>query len=294
MKPAMIDISVLTPSFGYGRFIADSIESVIRQQGLRLQHIIQDAGSNDETVEILQSFGDRVRWTSERDLGQSDGLNKALTKATGNWVGWLNADEYYLPGGLQLLVHEGENLGADVVYGDGIAVDRDGRMLSLRPQHPFSPLILRSYGPFLDSVSLIIRRSMLDEDPWDPELRVVMDWDLYLRLAAKGASFHYVPYPVGAFRQHDDQASARRHRPEARDVQERYAIPTGRLYRRSGMVLHRLRKLAAGSYGRQLRARRFHGSDLRWFDKESDADTVRLLLDRCYGGSQDLSGARWE
>jgi glycosyltransferase involved in cell wall biosynthesis len=294
MKPAMTDISVLTPSFGYGRFIADCIESVIRQEGLRLQHVIQDAGSNDETVEILQSFGDRVRWTSERDLGQSDGLNRALTKATGNWVGWLNADEYYLPGALQLLMREGENLGADVVYGDGIAVDREGRMLSLRPQHPFSPLILRSYGPFPDSVSLIIRRSMLDEDPWDPSLRVVMDWDLYLGLAAKGASFHYVPYPVGAFRQHDDQASARPGRPETGDVRERYAIPTGRWYGTLGTVLHRLRKLTAGSYDRQLRARRFHGSDLRWFDKGSGANTVRLLLDRCYGGSQDLWAARRE
>ena len=290
----MTDISVLTPSFGYGRFIADSIESVILQQGLRVEHIIQDAGSNDETGEILQSFGDRVRWTSERDLGQSDGLNKALTKATGNWVGWLNADEYYLPGALQLLVQEGENLGADVVYADAIAVDREGRMLSLRPQHPFSPIILRSYGPFLDSVSLIIRRSMLDEDPWDRSLRVVMDWDLYLGLAAKGASFHYVPYPVGAFRQHDDQASARRHGPETRGVRERYAIPTSRWYGRLGKMLHRLRKLAAGSYGRQLRAKRFHGSDLRWFDKESGADAVRLLLDRCYGGSKNLPGARRE
>jgi glycosyltransferase involved in cell wall biosynthesis len=290
----MTDISVLTPSFGYGRFIADSIESVIRQQGLCLQHIVQDAGSTDETVEILQSFGDRVRWTSERDLGQSDGLNRALTKATGNWVAWLNADEYYLPGGLQLLVQEGENLGADVVYGDGIAVDREGRMLSLRPQHPFSPLILRSYGPFLDNVSLIIRRSLLEEDPWDPSLRVVMDWDLYLGLVARGASFHYVPYPVGAFRQHDDQASARRGRPETPALQERYAIPASRWYSELGKVLHRLRKLTARSYGRQLRARRFHGSDLRWFANEKGADTVRLLLDRCYGGSQDLSGARWE
>jgi glycosyltransferase involved in cell wall biosynthesis len=292
MKPAMTDISVLTPSFGYGRFIADSIESVIGQQGVRLQHIIQDAGSNDETVEILQSFEDRVHWTSERDQGQSDGLNRALAKATGNWVGWLNADEYYLPGALQLLVKEGENLGADVVYADAIAVDREGRMLSLRPQHPFSPLILRSYGPFPDSVSLIIRRSILDEDPWDPSLRVVMDWDLYLELAAKGASFHYVPYPVGAFRQHDDQASARNGRPEMRNVRERYAIPAGRWYRTLGKVLHRLRKLTAGSYDRQLRARRFHGSDLRWFDKETGTDTVRLLLERCYSGFRERSGIR--
>jgi hypothetical protein len=79
-----------------------------------------------------------------------------------------------------------------------------------------------------------------------------------------------------------------------RDVRERYAIPAGRWYRTLGIVLHRLRKLRAGSYDRQLRARRFHGTDLRWFDKESGTDTVRLLLNRCYSGFQDLSEIRWE
>jgi Glycosyl transferase family 2 len=211
-----MDVSVLTPSYEYGRFIADGIESVIQQQGLRLQHIIQDAGSGDETLEVLRSFGDRVEWASETDLGQSDGLNRALPKATGDWIAWLNADEYYLPDGLRVLVEEGERSGADVVYGDCVTVDREGRVIGLRPQHPFSRLILRLYGPFPESVSLIIRRTSLGEDPWDPSLRTVMDWDLYLGLAAEGASFHYVPYPIGAFRQHDSQASDRGGRDEAR------------------------------------------------------------------------------
>jgi glycosyltransferase involved in cell wall biosynthesis len=288
------DVSVLTPSYGYGRFIADAIQSVIHQQGLRLQHIVQDAGSDDETLDVLRSFGDRVEWASERDLGQSDGLNKALTKATGEWVAWLNADEYYLPDGLRVLVEEGERHGADVVYGDCITVDREGRMLGLRPQHPFSPLILRLYGPFLASVSVIIRRSMLEADPWDPSLRLVMDWDLYLGLASKGASFHYSAYPVGAFRQHEDQASSKRVRPETRDVRARYAIPIARWYRRGGTALHRMRKLAAGSYGRQLRARSFRGRDLRWFRERDGSETFRLLLDRCYGVRSDAEGGRWK
>src|ERR687897_245118 len=100
-----IDVSVLTPSYGYGRFIADSIESGICQDGLRLQHIVQDGGSEDETLDVLRSFGDQVLWTSEPDQGQSDALNRALAKATGRWVAWLNADEFYLPSGLASLIH---------------------------------------------------------------------------------------------------------------------------------------------------------------------------------------------
>ena len=279
----MTTVSILTPSYGYGRFIADGIESVIQQKGPRLQHIVQDAGSDDQTLDVLRSFGDRVEWTSERDLGQSDGLNKALARATGDWVAWLNADEYYLPDGLRVLVEEGERHGGDVIYGDCITVDREGRLLGLRPQHPFSPMILRLYGPFLASVSVIIRRSILGNDPWDPSLKLVMDWDLYLDLASKGASFRHVSYPVGAFRQHEDQASAIRGRPETRDVRERYSIPRARWYRKVGTAFHRMRKLAAGSYARQLRARAFQGRDLRWFESEEGAETFRLVLGRCYG-----------
>ena len=62
-------------------------------------------------------------------------------------------------------MEEGERTNADVVYGDCVTVDQDGRMIGLRPQHPFSSRILRLYGPFVASVSVIIRRSVLDERP---------------------------------------------------------------------------------------------------------------------------------
>jgi glycosyltransferase involved in cell wall biosynthesis len=110
------------------------------------------------------------------DLGQSDGLNWALAKATSDWIAWLNADEYFLPDGLRVLVEEGEKSAADVVYGDCVTMDREGRVMGIRPQHPFSRVILRLYGPFPESVSLINPRTNLEEDPWDPSLRTVMDW----------------------------------------------------------------------------------------------------------------------
>jgi glycosyltransferase involved in cell wall biosynthesis len=89
-----MDVGVLTPSYDFGRFIADGIESVIQQQGLRLQHIIQDAGSGDETLESCGPSA--IEWNGRpRPIwGQSDGLNRALAKATGDWIAWLNADEY--------------------------------------------------------------------------------------------------------------------------------------------------------------------------------------------------------
>jgi glycosyltransferase involved in cell wall biosynthesis len=276
------DVSVLTPAYGYGRFLEDCIDSVIGQDTVRTQHVIQDGGSKDETLDVLRSFGDRVQWTSEPDRGQSDALNKALMTATGDWVGWLNADEYYLPGGLGNLVQEAEKHRADIVYGDIITVDHDGKMLGLSASHPFSPTVLRLYGPFTASVSLIIRRSMLDEDPWDPTLNVIMDWELYLGLLSKGAKFHHLAYPVGAFRVHQDQMSSRPGQGDTTRVRDRYGIPTTRWSRSYGRFLHRLRKLATGSYIRELRARPLRERDTRWFREDVGRESFNTLLARCY------------
>jgi len=281
-----IDVSVLTPSYGYGRFIADSIESVIRQEGLHVEHIVQDGGSKDETLDVLRSFDDQVVWISEPDQGQSDALNRALTMATGRWVAWLNADEFYLPGGLASLIHEAERSDADVVYGDAIEVDRDGKMLELRPAHPFVPLILRSYGPFPNTASVVMRRESLGVDPWDPTLKVVMDWDLYLGLQQKRATFRYLPYPVGAYRHHEDQMSAGPGRGQVAEVRERYQIPSGQVYRKAGLTIHRIYKLVARSYLRQLRARSLRGADLRWFEDGLGIEHFQALLERCYGSRE--------
>ena len=285
----MSSISVLTPSRGYGRFIADAIESAKQQVGVTVQHVVQDAGSDDGTLDILRSYGDAVDWTSEPDSGQSDALNRALGRASGDWIAWLNADEFYLPDGLRMLFDAGEEHAADVVFGDCVTVDGEGRLIALRPQHRFSRTILRLYGPFLASVSVLIRRSSLLNAPWDPSLIQVMDWDAYLALASRGASFRHVAYPVGAFRLHADQASTRtKHvRRETAEVRTRYGISSGPWAQRAGPALHRLAKLAAGSYVRQARAAALRGRDLRWFDGREGAETFRLLIDRCYATGAD-------
>jgi len=117
-----------------------------------------------------------------------------------------------------------------------------------------------------------------------------MDWELFLGLLAKGAAFRHLAYPVGAYRRHEDQVSVGPGSGETTIVRERYAIPARRVYRRIGMALHRLCKLATGGYARQLRSRPFHGTDLRWFRTEVGTEHFRALLARCYGFRTDARG----
>lgn len=279
------DVSVLTPSYAYGRFIRDALESVARQEGVSVEHIVQDAGSQDETIEILRAFGDRVVWRSQPDRGQSDGLNRAYQSARGRWMGWLNADEFYFPGGLRTLVAAGEKAGADIVFGDAVFVDADGKLLRMVPQHRFSPFVLRHYGPYISSCAAVFRRSSLGSSPWDAGINRVMDWELYLRLDSQGGRFAHIAYPVAAFRVHDAQITASPAGPAARDsqvVKRRYGISNSRL-ERPARLLHAAYKLSAGGYRRQLAARSRRGIDLRWVRPEVGPDGFVELLRRCYG-----------
>jgi glycosyltransferase involved in cell wall biosynthesis len=287
------DLSVLTPSFGYAGYIRDTLESVARQPGqVSIQHVVQDGGSTDGTVELLREYDGGVVWRSEPDDGQSDALNKAMRLASGRWIGWLNADEFYVPGGVERLVEIGDRTGADVVYGDTAFVDGDGRLLRLVPQHRFSRRIMASYGPIINTVSVVFRRSVLGEAPIDVTMRRMMDWDLYLRLADEGARFRYAPELVGVFRVHGERITATERRGFLQRLNRGHGF--GREYallrdrygamraRRVGHLGHGLLKLADGAYGRQLRARRLHGADLRWFASPHAESTVRQLVASCY------------
>src|SRR4051794_3921073 len=82
-------VTIVVPSFNQGRFIRTTIDSVLEQTYRPLEIIVVDGGSNDETVSVLQSYGDlpELRWTSEPDKGVADAVNKGFAQARGEVIG---------------------------------------------------------------------------------------------------------------------------------------------------------------------------------------------------------------
>ena len=286
----MTTVSVVTPSYGYARFIRDALESVRRQEVTAdVEHVVVDGGSTDGTSEILRAQpAAGLTWISEPDHGQSDALNKALALSKGEWVTWLNADEFYLPGALQALLDAAATGSADVIYGDAVFVDEEGRVLRLLPEHRFSRTVLRSFGCYIPTYGSMFRRAALAAvGGWDERLRRIMDWDLYLRLERAGRAFRHVRYPIGAFRLHSSQVTAAppgAHTDDFSIVWDRHDLPTGAAARQTGRALHGALKAADGAYVRQLRTmRRLRGSDLRWFAGDAGRRTSQILLREIYG-----------
>lgn len=90
-------ISIITPSLNQGRFIEETIQSVLDQKYPNLEYIIMDGGSRDNTLDIIKKYSNHLTWFSEKDNGQSHAINKGFNIASGNILAWLCSDDIYLP-----------------------------------------------------------------------------------------------------------------------------------------------------------------------------------------------------
>lgn len=212
--PALPLVSVVTPSLNQGRYLGETIGSVLAQDYPNLEYWVIDGGSTDETIAVLRSAADdpRLHWLSEPDRGQSDAINKGWARAHGQILAWLNADDTYLPGAIAAQVTA---LLADpqagAVYGDAYYTDAVGRRLIRLSGRPFSPqAVLRLEIPVQPTVFL--RREIVAlTGPLNLERRFSMDSDYWAR-AIRHAPFRYHPRPVATYRLHPASKSVAQRR----------------------------------------------------------------------------------
>jgi glycosyltransferase involved in cell wall biosynthesis len=195
-------VTVVTPSFNHGRFIRETIESVLGQSYPRVEYLVMDGGSTDETVEILKSYGDRLVWVSEPDGGQTDAINKGWRNARGEIVAYLNSDDTYLPGAIEKAVAALQaRPDAGAVYGEGYHVDEGGRVIERYPTEPFD-LARLGQTCFICQPTVFLRRDVVERLGYlDPSRRYCMDYDLWIRLA-RVSRFAFIPEYLATTRMH--------------------------------------------------------------------------------------------
>ena len=181
-------VSIVTPSFNQGDLIRSTIESVLRQDYPRVEYIIRDGGSTDETARIASEYAGRLTFVSEADAGQSDAINKGFRQAKGSIVAWLNSDDTLLPGAIRTAVRAMSlNPEAGAVYGNGYLIDQDGVVMSRFP-YTRSPDLWRllHLSDFILQQTVFFRRSALAAVGFlDEALHWTMDWDILIRLGLR-------------------------------------------------------------------------------------------------------------
>jgi glycosyltransferase involved in cell wall biosynthesis len=165
---------------------------------------VMDGGSTDETVSILESYGDRLSWVSAPDGGQTSAINAGWRRARGTILAYLNSDDTYRPGAIEAAVAGlRDHPDAGAVYGEGYHVDEGGRVIDRYPTEPFAMARL-AQTCFICQPTVFLRRDIVERLGYlDESRRYCMDYDFWIRLA-RVSRFAYLPEYLANTRLHAD------------------------------------------------------------------------------------------
>jgi len=253
-------ITVITPSYNQGQFIEETIRSVLDQHYPALEFIIIDGGSTDGTVDVLRRYDSALAyWTSERDRGQADAVNRGFARATGELVIWINSDDLLMPGSLAAYAEAHVRAPNDVLLGDMVMFDARGRIKTVRQTNvTFEGVVV----PWLTGTTWLQPSTAVPSVIWekagplDESYRYTFDREWACRLF-RIAGVTYLERETAMFRLHEDSKTVGESRdwlPEEERVTLQYLGETRFAGRRD--VLPRLqlrearRMLTASTYDR--------------------------------------------
>lgn len=211
-------VSIVVPCYNNIEFVREAIESAIDQTYLQVETIVIDDGSNDGSLDIIRSFGDKIRWETGINQGAPTARNRGVALARGKYIKFLDADDILLPDCIDRQMMQASKLTVDrqaIIYGDAIRIDRQGNHL---PSYPFQPA-----QAIVDPIEQILSNCPLTSSPlhqraylaaiggFDPRLTHGQEDDLHLRLVLSGVEFIYDPHPVYYYREYSDDTRISNH-----------------------------------------------------------------------------------
>ena len=245
-----MQFSIVTPSFRGGRWLKLCIASVA-DQGVELEHIVQDSCSDDGTQDWLPK-DPRVKAFIEKDHGMYDAVNRGLRRASGELLAYLNCDEQYLPGALRRVAgFFACHPQVEVVFADTVVADECGRYICDRRAlvpHRYHSLVSGNLSYL--TAATFFRRSAVEKHQlfYNANLRDVGDVDWALQVVNKGARMKTLPAFTSVFTETGDNMSKKEN--AIRERRELFAAAPGWARALRPMILthFRLRRLLAGHY----------------------------------------------
>lgn len=187
-------VSIITPSYNQAAFLEQTMRSVLKQDYPNIEYMVVDGGSNDGSVEIIQRYDNQLAWwVSEKDHGQAEAINKGLARAKGEYVAWINSDDFYQPGAINAAVNAlQDHPEAGMVFGEVQVVDKDGKVLNHLQYGNWGIHELMTFH-IIGQPAVFMRRSALVKAGFlDPTYHFMLDHQLWLRMSLQ-AGIHYVP-----------------------------------------------------------------------------------------------------
>src|SRR3989344_3380960 len=203
--------SIIIPSFNQGRFIEQTIKSVLDQNYPDLEFLVLDGGSSDDSFNIIKKYSKFITWRSHRDGGQVAAINEGLKKSTGDIIAYINSDDYYLPGSFQAVADYFAAHPATLwLYGNCDVTDPKLKwtffLKKLWPVHKY-PFALKIFNTINQPAVFLSKKLVNKVGKFDPKYQGAFDYDYWLRclhcsLPAK------IPQTLAVFRVHPSSFSS--------------------------------------------------------------------------------------
>jgi len=204
-------LTIITPSYNQAHFLERTILSVLNQNYPNLEYIIIDGGSTDHSVEVIKKYEKFLSyWISEKDRGQVHAINKALEKATGEYIGFQNSDDVYFPGTFARFGEAALQAPADILYGDLFMISTDDEVTEILKTTSYNINCQVLEGMQIHNQSLFFKKSLVEKyGMFDESYRFAFDYEFITRYTAQETtSVRKVDGLAGALRVHADAKSS--------------------------------------------------------------------------------------
>jgi len=197
-------VSIVTPSYNQGAYLEQTILSVVQQDYSDIEYVIVDGASNDNSLEIIRKYNDRIHWwVSEPDRGQAEAINKGMAHAGGGILGWINSDDTYLPGTIQEVVSVFDQYPEiGLVFADVFSIDEKSEIFN-RMRYGLYTLEDLMCFRMIGQTSVFFRRTVWEKSGGlDLSYHYLLDHQLWLKMAAY-TQVKYIPHVWSLARYHE-------------------------------------------------------------------------------------------
>ncbi len=199
-------VSIVTPSFNQAQFLEQTMRSVLEQDYPNIEYLVADGGSTDGSADLIKKYASKlVWWVSENDSGQAEAINKGLARAKGEFVAWVNSDDYYMPGAVSQAVQAlKQNPQAGFVFGNVRVVDKDENVLNQLTYQSWGLADLMSFK-IIGQPGVFMRRSVLEKagGGLDQSYHLLLDHHLWIKIARQ-SGMQYIPKLWASAHYHED------------------------------------------------------------------------------------------
>ncbi len=194
-------ISIVTISFNQDKYLSACIESILNQTDCELEYIVVDPGSKDGSRAIIDSYGDRIVKVYEKDDGPADGLNRGFARATGDIYGFINSDDYLLPGALKEITDIYQTEGTNTfVTGGGFSEDETGSRTRIYPNQLSAQGMLHRSDVMFQQSTFFPANLYKQVKGFNTANDTCWDYELFLKFLLVGARHHVTKKDLAVFR----------------------------------------------------------------------------------------------